>query len=94
MSIDAMDILEDPDKIFNGDETGFSLCPKSGKVLGPRGYKNVFIFKNNNEKEKYYGTISIFSKRKIMPTVSNFSICKSPKRISQQHARVLGSWPF
>lgn len=44
-SINALDIFEDPDRIFNGDETGFSLCPKSGKVLGPRGYKNLYIIK-------------------------------------------------
>jgi hypothetical protein len=28
--------LEDPTKQFNGDETGFRLDPKSGKVLGPK----------------------------------------------------------
>ncbi|KAJ8952535.1 hypothetical protein NQ314_007518 [Rhamnusium bicolor] len=31
------DILEDPDRILNGDEAGFSLDPKTGKVLAPRG---------------------------------------------------------
>lgn len=48
-SIDALDIFEDPNRIFNGDETGFSLCPKSGKVLGPKGYKNLYIIKNNEK---------------------------------------------
>lgn len=32
------DILEDPDRILNGDET---RCPKTVKVLGPRGWKNL-----------------------------------------------------
>lgn len=33
------DILNDPVRVFNGDETGFSLCPKTKSVLGPRGAK-------------------------------------------------------
>lgn len=35
------DILSDPKRVFNGDESGFALCPKTGKVLGPRGYKLI-----------------------------------------------------
>lgn len=35
-------ILTDPTRIFNGDETGFMLCPKNSKVLAPRGCKNVY----------------------------------------------------
>ena len=34
-------IMADPRRIFNTDETSFSLCPKSGKVLGPKGRRNV-----------------------------------------------------
>ena len=35
--------LEDqPSKIWNCDESGFSLCPKSGKVLAPVGIKSVY----------------------------------------------------
>jgi len=29
-------ILSDPTRIFNGDETGFSLCPKTKAVLAPK----------------------------------------------------------
>ena len=31
-----------PDCIWNCDESAFPLCPKSGKVLAPRGTKNVY----------------------------------------------------
>jgi hypothetical protein len=47
----VLDILEDPSRIFNGDETSFSMCPKSGKVLAPKGYKNIYEVKKGNEKE-------------------------------------------
>lgn len=36
------DVLEDPSRIYNGDETCFWLCPKNKKVLAPRGAKNVY----------------------------------------------------
>lgn len=48
---EVLDILEDPSRIFNADETGFQSCPKTGKVLGPKGLKNFYEVKIGNEKE-------------------------------------------
>ncbi|KAG5872084.1 hypothetical protein JTB14_006430 [Gonioctena quinquepunctata] len=48
---EASDILTDPSRIFNGDETCFAMCPKSGKVLAPKGYKNVHEIERGSEKE-------------------------------------------
>jgi len=45
------DILNDPSRIFNGDETGFSLCPKTKSVLGPKGAKDIYEIAKGNEKE-------------------------------------------
>lgn len=36
------EILDDPSRIFNGDETGFQLCPKQGKVLAQKGAPDVY----------------------------------------------------
>ncbi|KAG5879968.1 hypothetical protein JTB14_036180 [Gonioctena quinquepunctata] len=36
------DILEDPTRVYNGDETCFMLCPKEDKVIAPKGAKNVY----------------------------------------------------
>lgn len=47
----ALEILNDPSGIFNGDETSFSLCPKTGKVLAPKGYCSVYSIQKGNEKE-------------------------------------------
>nr|CAI5844560.1 unnamed protein product [Callosobruchus analis] len=33
------ELLENPHRIFNADETGVTTCPKTGKVLGPKNYK-------------------------------------------------------
>lgn len=35
-------LIGKPAQIWNCDESGFSLCPKSGKVLAPRGAKTVY----------------------------------------------------
>lgn len=39
---EGIDILKDPSRVFNADESGFPQDPKSGKILAPRGSKNVY----------------------------------------------------
>lgn len=40
---DLLDILEDPKRIWNGDETNFLMCPKGGKVLAPKGKGRYYL---------------------------------------------------
>ena len=49
--------MADPRRVLNDDETSFSLCPMSGKVLGPKGLRNVYEVKSCNEKD----TLTTFS---------------------------------
>nr|CAI5848767.1 unnamed protein product [Callosobruchus analis] len=37
-----MEILNDPSRVFNADESGFQLCAKTKKVLAPQGAKNIY----------------------------------------------------
>ena len=37
-----MSILADPNRVFNGDETNFLLCPKTTMVLATTGARNVY----------------------------------------------------
>ena len=46
----CVDILDDPNRIFNLDETGVCVCPKSGKVLGLKGAKNFYEIATGDEK--------------------------------------------
>ncbi|XP_063217115.1 uncharacterized protein LOC134527954 [Bacillus rossius redtenbacheri] len=46
-----LDILNDPSRIYNADESGFETCPKTGKVLGPVSFDNLYEVKSGNEKE-------------------------------------------
>ncbi|XP_072395154.1 uncharacterized protein [Diabrotica undecimpunctata] len=41
------DLLQDPTRIFNGDETCFYLCPKNKKVLAIKGSRNVYEIEHN-----------------------------------------------
>lgn len=45
------EILQDPTRVFNGDETGFSLCPKNKTVLAPKGVKDIYEVAVGNSKE-------------------------------------------
>ncbi|XP_062551536.1 uncharacterized protein LOC134216729 [Armigeres subalbatus] len=45
-----MHILDDPRRVFNGDETCFHLNPKSKAVLALRGSRNVYDVERNSSK--------------------------------------------
>lgn len=77
----ALDVLEEPDRIFNGDETGFSLCPKTGRVLAPRGYKNLYEIKNNKEKENITVYMSFNASGKICPPLIVLPYLRPPKAV-------------
>lgn len=40
--MDLLEILSDPRRILNGDETGFQMNPKSKSVLALKGSRNVY----------------------------------------------------
>jgi hypothetical protein len=45
----ALDILEDPSRIYNADETGFPLAPKSGKVIASTADSHVYAVTSSNK---------------------------------------------
>lgn len=75
------DILDDPDRILNGDEAGFAICPKTGKVLAPRGYKNLYIVKMGNEKENITVLIVFTASGKMCPPMVLFPYVRPPKAL-------------
>lgn len=44
-------IVSDPTRIYNADETGMQFCPKTGKLLGPKHYKDFYVISSGPEKE-------------------------------------------
>ncbi|KAI4458364.1 hypothetical protein MML48_7g00008884 [Holotrichia oblita] len=43
------EVLNDPSRVFNGDETCFYLCPKNKQVLLPKGAKNVYEIEHHTK---------------------------------------------
>lgn len=41
-----MSVLEDPTRVFNSGETSFMICPKTGRVLAPKGQLHTIILQN------------------------------------------------
>lgn len=46
-----IDILSDPSRVFNGDETSFYLHPKTRAVIAETGSRNVYEVERANSKE-------------------------------------------
>ncbi|KAJ8963792.1 hypothetical protein NQ314_005371 [Rhamnusium bicolor] len=47
-----LDMMKDPSRIYNADETGVRTRVKSGLVLGPisKNFKNLYEISSGNEK--------------------------------------------
>ena len=54
-----IDVLNDPNRIFNANETCVQLCPKTGKVVGMRGWRDIYEVAPGPEKSSltFLGTI-------------------------------------
>ena len=61
-----IDVLFDPDCIFNIDETAFFLCPNTGKMLGIKGQTNVYEVHSVNKKENLIVFCNVNTVRKVL----------------------------
>ncbi|XP_074035868.1 uncharacterized protein [Leptinotarsa decemlineata] len=76
-----MDILEDPNRMLNGDESRFSMCPKTGRVLAPKGWKNLYQIKVGQEKSLITVLIVFTASGKICPPLAVFPYVRPPRAI-------------
>ena len=76
-----LDIMEDPTRIFNGDETSFCLCPKTGKVIAPTGYKNIYQVQAGNEKETLTVLMVFSADGNMLPPMVVFPYLRPPKDV-------------
>lgn len=61
-------VLSHPSRLFNADESAFMLCPKSEKVLGIRGQKNVAEIVSGSDKESLTVLTNVSGDGAIAPT--------------------------
>ncbi|XP_050498219.1 uncharacterized protein LOC126879210 [Diabrotica virgifera virgifera] len=77
------EILLDPTRVFNADEAGFCLCPKSEKVLGPVGYKEDFYIRVSSEKEQITVMATFSADGKHVPPMLIFPYKRIPEAIAK-----------
>ncbi|KAG5871993.1 hypothetical protein JTB14_020461 [Gonioctena quinquepunctata] len=73
-------ILLDPSRIFNGDEAGFQLCPKSGKVFGPEKSKEDFYERVSSEKEQITVMATFSVNGKVVPPMPKSIVESVPEQ--------------
>lgn len=76
-----MDILEQPNRIFNCDEAAFFLNPKGNKVLFSRGEKSVYSVINSNEKENLTVMVMGNANGDVGPPMIVFQYVRIPQDI-------------
>lgn len=74
-------ILEHPDRIFNGDETAFIMCPKNKKVLAARGAKNVYEIDRGSAKANITVMFTFSASGEITPPMIIYPYTRLPTEI-------------
>ena len=75
------EIMADPRRVINTDETNFSLCPKTGKVLGPKGWKNVYDLKRGNEKDTLTVLGTFSADGSVLPGMIIYPYQRPPREV-------------
>ena len=84
-------ILERPKSIFNGDETGIQLSPKSGHLLGPRNDKDFYEISSGKEKESLTVLCTFSAAGDALPPMIMYPYKRIPAHISDS---VPENWPI
>lgn len=74
-------IMEDPNRIFNGDETNFLLCPKTKTVLAAKGAKNIYEVDRGIAKANLTVMFSFGASGKMVPPMIVFPYKRVPDEI-------------
>lgn len=73
--------LKTPPVYLRKTSLGFSLCPKIGKVLGPKGWKNLYTIKSGKEKENITVLIIFRASGNICPPLVVFLYIRPPRAL-------------
>jgi hypothetical protein len=75
--------MRDPSRIFNGDETGFQICPSAGRVLATKGAKNVYSIEQGPSKENIIVIFTFSADGKTCCPVIVYPYKRIPEKISE-----------
>jgi len=77
------EVMDDPSRIFNGDETGCQICPSTGRVLAERGAKNVYSIDEGSSKENTTVMFSFSANGKKCCPMIVYPYKRIPEKIAQ-----------
>ena len=87
-------MLQDPSRVFNLDESGFSLCPKGDKVLGIKGQKNVYELADR-DKENVTVLLNVSASGVLAPPMAVFAGKRFPKGLNEENRKFeVTNWSF
>ncbi|GBP20461.1 Tigger transposable element-derived protein 6 [Eumeta japonica] len=72
----------DPKRVFNADETGFQLCPFTGRVLAAKGDKNIYAVEQGNSKENVTVLFTFSADGRTCPPLIVFPYKRLPEKIA------------
>lgn len=75
------DVLKDPQRIYNCDEAAFLLCPKTGKVLAPRGCKDVYEIVQGSDKESLTVLMTVRADGVVCPPFIVYPYVRLPSEL-------------
>lgn len=79
----SIDILDNPARIFNLDETGVQLCPKTGVVLAPKNYRAMYDVASGQEKQSITVLCNFSANGGIVPPFIVYPLQRISKEIVQ-----------
>lgn len=83
------DVLLDPARVLNGDETGFSLNPVPKQVIAAKGKKDISFVESTNSKQNITVMFSFAANGNVLPP----DVIINQKRPSREVLRAFpGSW--
>lgn len=71
------------DRIYNADETGVECCPKTGKVMGPKNYRDFYTIAPGKEKESITVLANFSASGKKVPPMIVFPYKRIPRAIAE-----------
>lgn len=74
-------ILNDPQRVFNTDETAFFVNPKPGKVLAQKGSKNIYTSAGSDEKENITVLLTANAAGQLAPPMVVYRFVRIPQNI-------------
>lgn len=89
-SENALTILNEPQRIFNADESGFLTNPQSGLVLAPKGMDNLYAINTGSEKESITVLVTINADGELFPPMIVYPYERIPSAIVQNLNK---DWP-